>query len=338
MLNPPSLSTALYVCMLTSVAYAIDNGLGSLPGLGWNSDYCTKCEGTGLGGFENEAFIHHIAAYLNTSGLATLGYRYVNMDASWNLPERNAAGDWQPNPSLWPSGIDVTIDYVHSLSLGFGLYGDRGSKDCAGMPGNLGHETGDAAFLARHAVDWYKSDSCYAAADHATAFAEYGTMRDALNKTGRPIWFALCGWNSWYAPVGMSLGNSWRVGVDTGSGWAAIMSNVNDMVSGGPNGATLAAYGRPSEGGGGWNDMSLLLNPGMGSGSSLMSNDRHRSQFGLHCIFNANMLLTGNLSALDPFVLDTWGNAEAVAVNQDVSHIFMVLPVDSQVSSAKKKL
>jgi hypothetical protein len=108
------------------------------------------------------------------------------------------------------------------------------------------------------------------------------------------------------------------------------MSNVQDMLAGGPNGTSLAPYGRP----GGFNDMSLLLNPGMGSGANLMSNDRHRSQFGLHCIFNANMLMTGNLSALDPFVLATWGNAEAVAVNQDVAHTFVQLPLEAGAAAA----
>jgi hypothetical protein len=101
------------------------------------------------------------------------------------------------------------------------------------------------------------------------------------------------------------------------------MSNVAGMLGGGPNGSSLAAFARP----GGWNDMSLLLNPGMGSGANLMSLDRSRAQFGLHCIFNANMLLTGNLSALDPFVLATWGNAEAVAINQDTAYTFVQLPL-----------
>ena len=52
-------------------------------------------------------------------------------------------------------------------------------------------------------------DSCNASQDHNDAFAQYATMRDALNMTGRPIYFSLCGWNSWYAPVGGTLGNSW---------------------------------------------------------------------------------------------------------------------------------
>jgi alpha-galactosidase len=85
-------------------------------------------------------------------------------------------------------------------------------------------------------------------------------MRDALNKTGRKIWFALCGWNSFYAwqppgGGGRTLGNSWRVNVDTGQGWGPVMSNMNAMLYGGPNKTSLAAWARP----GGWNDMCLLL-------------------------------------------------------------------------------
>jgi alpha-galactosidase len=206
------------------------------------------------------------------------------MDASWNLPTRDANGNLQPNPALWPNGLQAVVDYVHSKGLGFGLYGDRGSMDCAKNPGNLGHETQvdfgltreahvhvhpllplpitpalphpqDAAFYAAMEIDWYKSDSCYAAADPATAFAEYGKMRDALNATGRHIWFALCGWNTWYAPQGKSLGNSWRIGVDTGGGWQNVLENVEAILG-------LAQYAGPSSGGGGWNDMSLLLTPG----------------------------------------------------------------------------
>ena len=94
------------------------------------------------------------------------------------------------------------------------------------------------------------------------------------------------------------------------------MSNVESMLS-------LGQFAGP----GGWNDMSLLLLPGMGSGANLISNERHRSQFNLHCVFAANMLMTGNLSAAPKYVLDTWGNAEAVAVNQDpVYEPFLVLP------------
>ena len=325
------MSRVLLLACALPLAAALNNGLASKPGLGWNSDYCTKCVASAssknLGGFQNEAFIRHISDFINASGLQALGYRYVNMDSLWNLPTRDANGDLMPDPARWPSGFDKIVAYVHGNGQGFGVYGDRGTLDCNKNPGQLGHETQDAAFFARNGIDFFKSDSCYASPDHATAFKEYGTMRDALNATGREIWFALCGWNTYYAweAPGAALGNSYRIGVDTGGGWGPVMSNVAGMLRGGPNGSSLAAYGRP----GAWNDMSLLLNPGMGSGANLMSNERHRSQFGLHCIFNANALMTGNLSALDPYVLATWGNAEAVAINQDTAHTFIQLPLDA---------
>lgn len=255
---------ALLYALAAAPAHALDNGLAAKPGLGWNSDYCTECSHVdasghlraGATGFENEAFIAHIADYINASGLQALGYEYVNMDSLWDLPDRDANGDLQPDPALWPSGFAATVARVHARGLGIGVYGDRGNLDCNRMPGQLGHEAQDARFFARTGIDWFKSDSCYASPDHATAIDEYGTMARALNATGRAIWFALCGWQSWYAweAPGRVLGNSWRVGMDTGGGWGPVMSNVAAMLRGGPNGTSLARYGAP----GGWNDMCLL--------------------------------------------------------------------------------
>ena len=37
-------------------------------------------------------------------------------------------------------------------------------------------------------------DSCNAPSDHTDAYIEYATVRDALNQTGRQIFFSLCGW------------------------------------------------------------------------------------------------------------------------------------------------
>ena len=158
--------------ILASRVTSLDNGLGKIPGIGWNSDYCGNCTTApfpsavagrrNVGGFQNDAFIRHIASFMNTSGLQAMGYRYVNMDAGWNLLTRDASGNLQPDPVQWPLGINATIAYVHSLNLGFGLYGDRGTKDCSGRPGQLGYEAVDAKFFAELEIDWFKEDSCYA--------------------------------------------------------------------------------------------------------------------------------------------------------------------------------
>jgi alpha-galactosidase len=119
-----------YLAVLGLLAvHGLDNSLGARPGMGWNSDYCTACvrpkdsEGT-LTGFQYDSFIRHIADTLNSSGLQALGYQYVNMDASWDTPNRSSStGDLVPDPALWPQGIESVIGYVHSKGLGFGLYG-----------------------------------------------------------------------------------------------------------------------------------------------------------------------------------------------------------------------
>ena len=85
-----------------------------------------------------------------------------------------------------------------TAGLKFGIYTDRGTATCVGRPGSQGYEKNDADTYAKWGVDLVKEDSCNAPSDHNTSFEQYGLMRDALNATGRPIYFALCGWSSWY--------------------------------------------------------------------------------------------------------------------------------------------
>ena len=62
-------------------------------------------------------------------------------------------------------------------------------------------------------------------------------MRDALNATGRPIVFSLCGWNPWYSNPdpslgyggGKTLGNLWRIGPDD-TNWAGVLSKSSSLL------------------------------------------------------------------------------------------------------------
>jgi alpha-galactosidase len=157
--------------VMAGLVQSLDNGLGRTPGMGWNSDYCTNCTNPAKNGFENEKFIKHIADAMVDMGFQKLGYHYVNMDSKWDTSSRDSNGDLVPDPTLWPNGMQNTIAYVHrclfffgcfvffnllfSKGLGFGLYGDKGmsigvnfcfktsmlgAQDCAGHPGQLGHE------------------------------------------------------------------------------------------------------------------------------------------------------------------------------------------------------
>jgi hypothetical protein len=313
---------------------------GHLPILPTDCANCSHPSAGAANGFGGEHFVAAIAHYMHSvpqggaaggKTLQELGFQYINMDASWDLPNRTADGKLQPDPRLWPSGLEATVKHVHSLNLGFGLYGDRGSMDCANNPGNEGHEVSDAQQYAAWEIDWYKTDSCHASGDPATAIRAYARMRDALNATGRPIWLALCGWKPWYAPPdpsigyggGLTLGNSWRTGDDTGGGWTHVVSNIVNALA-------VARWAGPSTNGGGWNDGSLQLTPGMGGGppppldgSPLPSTSNHMdvprfvSMYSAWSILALNLLLTGNFSGLSPVVLQTWSNPEVLSINQD---------------------
>jgi hypothetical protein len=284
-----------------------------------------------------EAFVKHIADHMHTvkyktsggsKSLQELGFKYVNMDASWDSFNRSSSGELVPDPTLWPSGIDHTVSYVHSLGMGFGLYGDRGTLDCAKHPGAKGHEDQDGKWLGAHKIDWYKEDACYATGDQATAIADYGKMRDALNSSGYPVWFALCGWEPWYAPHGKVLANSARIGPDTGTGWTSVMKNLQNALP-------VQQFTGPTASGGYWNDGSLMLTPvrppseciqpvvapsyiaesfscaqGMGcsNAANCMSDDRFQSMYAIWTIMSFNLLLVGDFSKLNEFVMGTWTN------------------------------
>jgi alpha-galactosidase len=58
-------------------------------------------------------------------------------------------------------------------------------------PASLGYETKDANTFASWNVDYLKYDNCNS--DGTIPELRYPVMRDALNATGRPIFYSMCG-------------------------------------------------------------------------------------------------------------------------------------------------
>ena len=304
----PMLARLLLLALIAQT-HGLDNGLGRTPGLGWNSDYCSNCSHhywlrAGLGARagaqaanQNELWVRHMADHMHThkyrmasdgsmKTMQELGFRYVNIDANWDTLNRSASGDLVPDPKLYPHGLAYTVDYVHSLGLGFGLYGDRGYLDCGRAPGQLGHEVHDGLWLGRNKVDWFKSDSCFTPGDrNATmemaSIEQFALVAQGMNKSGWPVWWALCDGRktppSFYAgpdkypshPVGNALANSARIGPDTGGGWLEVLQNLENALP-------AQQFAGPHGSGGFWNDGCLLLTPGFGchgEGDSVFDND-----------------------------------------------------------------
>ncbi|URE30797.1 alpha-galactosidase [Musa troglodytarum] len=125
------------------------NGLGMTPPMGWNTwnhFYCNI----------NETVIRESADALVSTGLAKLGYRYVNIDDCWAEHDRDSKGYLVPRKSTFPSGIKALADYVHGKGLKLGIYSDAGQT----MPGSLGHEQKDAETFASWGIDYLKYDNC----------------------------------------------------------------------------------------------------------------------------------------------------------------------------------
>lgn len=88
-------------------------------------------------------------------------------------------------------------------------------------------------------------------------------------------------------------------------------------------GLSVTQYAGPKNSGGFWNDGCLQLTPGyLNNGQAHddahnITNVRHRTQFSTWCMLAMNILMTGNLSALNPYVIETWSNEEILAIQQD---------------------
>ena len=139
----------------------------------------------------------------------------------------------------------------------------------------------------------------------------YIRMRDALNQSGRAMFFALCGWHDWYAPPmpslnytgGYSLGNSARIANDDNS-WAGVLTAADVM-------SRLAPYARP----GYWNDPDLLLSVDI-AGRLRMSELQSRAQFALWSVLSAPLIISGSIGAMSQYTLATYKNKAAIDINQ----------------------
>ena len=79
------MSTQLLLTILTlvtSTVFALDNGLGLTPQMGWNSWNKFGCNIT-------EDLIKETTELIIQLGLHEVGYTYVNLDDCWMMEERD---------------------------------------------------------------------------------------------------------------------------------------------------------------------------------------------------------------------------------------------------------
>jgi alpha-galactosidase len=274
-------------------ARALDNGLGRTPQLGWNNWNSFGCD-------VNESLVRQTADAMVSSGMAAAGYTYVNIDDCWSEWTRDGSGNLVASRTKFPSGMKALADYVHGKGLKLGIYSSAGTTTCAGFPASLGNEQRDANLWASWGIDYLKYDNC---GDHQGRSAQdrYTAMRDALARTGRPIFFGICNWgNDNVGQWGAATGNSWRTTGDIQANWNSVM-NILDWQ--------LPWVGR--SGPGAWNDPDMLE---VGNG---LSDTESRAHFSLWALLNAPLIAGNDLRTMSAATREILTNTEVIAVNQD---------------------
>ncbi|GLJ35473.1 hypothetical protein SUGI_0713450 [Cryptomeria japonica] len=264
-------------CLVRDVAAAAhyNADLARTPPMGWNSWNHFGCN-------VNENIIRETADAFISTGLSKLGYKYINIDDCWAEFERDKSGKIVPRASTFPSAIRALADYVHEKGL------------------KLGFEENDAHTFAEWGIDYLKYDNCFD--DGSKPESRYPRMKDALLKTGRPIFYSVCEWGvdnpATWAP---NVGNSWRTTTDIENKWESIISRADQNNN-------WADYAGP----GGWNDPDMLE---VGNGN--MTKEEHSSHFSIWALMKAPLLIGCDVRSLNNRTLKILSNEEVIAVNQD---------------------
>jgi len=127
-------------------------------------------------------------------------------------------------------------------------------------------------------------------------------MRDALNKSGRAIFYSMCEWGvDDPAKWAKNVGNSWRTTGDISDSWNSMISIIDKNDK-------WADYAGP----GGWNDPDMLE---VGNGG--MTYDEYRTHFSLWALSKAPLLIGCDVTKKDPKTFEILMNKEVIAVDQD---------------------
>lgn len=263
--------------------------------MGWNSwnKFRTRID---------DAAVRGVADAMVASGMKDAGYKYIIIDDGWQ-GSRDSQGKLSPNPNF--PDMKALTAYVHSKGLKMGIYSSPGPRTCGGFEGSYGHEEQDAAMYASWGMDYLKYDWCSASRvwKDTDMQAAYQKMGDALQKTGRPIVYALCQYGraavqTWGPQVGANL---WRTTGD-------IRDRYDSMIGIGLAQSQLAQFAGPGH----WNDPDMLE---IGNGG--MTTDEYKTHFSLWAMVAAPLIAGNDLRNMAPDIKDILTNKEVIAVDQD---------------------
>lgn len=298
-------SRALFHLALPSSA--LDNGMALTPGMGFNSWNQFGCD-------FNETMIHAIADSMAADGFVEAGYTYLVLDDFWMDKERDETGRWQMDRKRFPSGPHDLVEYLNARGLELGLYSSAGPKTCQGRPASLGNERVDAETIASWGVTFLKYDNCGSEGiTEDEQAARHRAMRDALNATGKPIYYSLSEWNGHRGKPAnwvKDTANSWRTGGDIDPTWDSILYQLDSYAEFAP--ANLSAPG-------GWSDPDMLEVGVIGHQHPphFLSDTEAQAHFALWCLLKSPLMMGGDPSSMSDASRAILLNKHAIKINQD---------------------
>lgn len=264
----------------------------------------------------SDSLICRQADALVSTGLATCGYRYVNIDDGY-FGGRRADGQLLAHKTRFPKGLKPVVDYIHSLGLKAGIYSDAGRNTCGSFWDNdsigigvglYGHDHQDAhLFFDSLRFDFIKIDFCGGDAKQNFEHLQlsererYMQISQAIRAV-RPsgVRINICRW-AFPGTWAHEAGASWRISQDISASW----ESVRDILA---QNRYLSAYARN----GAYNDMDMLE---IGRG---LSEAEERTHFAMWCVQSSPLLIGCDLTSIPVSSLKLISNPELIAVNQDV--------------------
>jgi YVTN family beta-propeller protein len=255
------------------------------------------------------------ARALVSSGMAKLGYNYVNLDDCWMAPARASDGELQADPTRFPHGIKWLADQIHAMGLKLGIYESVGDTTCQHLPGSLGHYQQDADTFASWGVDFVKVDTC-GSVGSTDLSADYQQFGQDLVATGRPIVYSeelpieagnANSSDPRYLPdisTSSKISNMWRVAPD-------LYPNFDGTVFGHlTEDLPLAGYAHP----GAWNDLDMVV---PGTSEFQWTVPEEQAQMSIWAELASPLLVSSDLTNMSDATKQVLSNPGVIAVDQD---------------------